>query len=98
MEDPTADEKKRRAVHSGIPSEMTRDPAALARELRWRCKRALGEESEDEAEKTRLTAVPEKARMTNKRKLKNGHGELQAAGKQLIVFGRSAKTKNAAHE
>jgi hypothetical protein len=98
MEDSTADDKQRRAVHGGIPTEMTQDPADLARELRWRCKRALGEDSEDEVEKARSAVVPEKPRMTKRRKLENGRAGSQAVDKQLIVFGPGAKTKNAANE
>lgn len=97
----TLDDKQRRTVQAGFPAEMTQDPAALARELRWRCKRALGEESDDEEEMRAATmSAQEKAKVTKKRKMEDGRTGSQAKEKdrEVIVFGPRAKTKNATRE
>lgn len=94
MEDPSVEEKKRKAIHGRIPTEMTHDPAALARELRWRCQRALGEDSEDEAERTQASVFVEKPKATRKRKLGNGIVDPSMNETRLIVFGKAARTRN----
>jgi len=98
MEDLSADEKIRKSINAGIPSEMTQDPAALARELRWRCKQALGEGSDDEADKPPMTIAADARRVTRKRKLENGRAGSQVEDKQLVLFGPRAKTRNTANE
>jgi hypothetical protein len=98
MEDPAVEEKKRKAIHSRIPTEMMHDPAALARELRWRCRRALGEDSEDEAERKKAETPMEKPKIARKRKMDSGASHPLASEKQLIVFGKSAKKRDAVSE
>jgi hypothetical protein len=98
MEDPSVEEKQRKAIHSRIPTEMTHDPAALARELRWRCQRALGEDSEDEAERTQDSIPVEKPKTTRKRKLGNGVADPSMNEKRLIVFGEAARKRNGVPE
>ena len=41
LDDPNAEEKRRKLIHDRIPSEVVRDPSGLARELLWRVQREL---------------------------------------------------------
>jgi hypothetical protein len=95
MENPEVDDKQRKAIHGRIPSDMTQDPAALARELRWRCERALGEDSEDESDLVRPSVAVEKPKATRRRKQDDYLNESLTEDKRLIVFGRPTKKKNA---
>jgi len=98
MEDPSVEEKQRKAIHGRIPTEMNHDPAALARELRWRCQRALGEDSEDEADRTQVSVPVEKPKITRRRKLGNGVVDPSMNEKRLIVFGEAARKRNGVSE
>lgn len=44
LEDDTADEKRRKLAYERVPVDVVRDPAGLARELRWRVERELPED------------------------------------------------------
>ena len=41
LEDPEAEEKRRKLIHDRVPAEVVRDPSGLARELLWRVQREV---------------------------------------------------------
>ena len=41
MEDPEADDKRRKLIYDRIPMETVKDPSGLARELLWRAQREV---------------------------------------------------------
>ena len=72
LEDPAADEKRRKAVYDKIPSDVVCDPAGLAKELEWRVERDLPKDIVEEE------ATLETEKLSNgKRKLLTGNKKKQ---------------------
>lgn len=90
MENATTEEKKRKWIYDRIPHDRVQDPAALARELKWRVQAALGPDEEEEEEVAMHTSSGS-GRASKKRKLTAGVEEKQ---KRSIVFASPARTKN----
>ncbi len=79
------DDKARKAIHDRIPSDVVKDAAGLARELRWRVKSMAGQDSEDEA----TQPIPEGKR--GKKRKVDETTSISAA--PAIVFAPRAKTR-----
>jgi F-box/leucine-rich repeat protein 10/11 len=89
MENPNIEDKRRKAIHEKIPSDRIKDPSALARELRWRVKRAAGVDSEDEGDHQNVALSAGKKR-------KAGRGvtfELEER-QPSVVFADTARTRH----
>lgn len=88
------EEKKRKSIYDRIPHDRVKDPAGLARELKWRLEEAMGMDSDEEEGFVRKPAGDHEdvRRASKKRKLASGG--MSREGKGSIVFAARARTKN----
>lgn len=93
MENPTIEDKRRKAIHDKIPGDKIKDPSALARELRWRVKRASGVDSEGEEEVMRQ--AKDSAHAGIKRKAGRGVSFEMDERQPSVVFAETARTRHA---
>lgn len=89
--------QKRREAKEGVPGEKIKDPAAVARELRWRVRGALGVGSDDEGEGANLNAGTGGS-VTGKRKAVNGSGAAGARKKVKVAGGANGSGKERERE
>lgn len=97
MEDANTEDKKRKAIHSRIPPELLTaqalvGPVGVARELKWRCEKALNIESPD-----RATVGHDKKEETGRKSRKRNADSMSASVEAKsggIVFAPTAKLKN----
>ncbi|KIY51157.1 Clavaminate synthase-like protein [Fistulina hepatica ATCC 64428] len=66
-------DKAAKEVKEAIPSDRIKDPAGLARELRWRVKFARGESSDDEAGQGRMASTPLRADTFSRKRRRTDH-------------------------
>ncbi len=95
MENPSIEDKRRKAIHDKIPGDRIKDPSALARELRWRAKRASGMDSEGEEEIQKQ--AKDSAYVVRKRKAGRGVSFEMDERQPSVVFAKAARTRHVDH-
>lgn len=95
MESPAVEDKRRKAIYDKIPNDKIKDPSALARELRWRTRRANGEDSEQEETQLKLYKEHGTAPSKRRRLDRNVTFDLkEESSGPTIVFADQARTRN----